>query len=213
MKPKSKSSSLCVLATALLLAVTAHAADPKKTAEGSDPNGDTIEWSDGTTWTRVTITTLEVRGDNAVTARLEITNVPPGFTAGWFTNFATVAMRGEALPPKRTDTISASQLYTPGYIPPSFRDLPPLKRQYKDIYACPWQEAWSRRTFMPENSAQATMDGKPVLLQFGVVVTHLSVERGQLYCLVRHHSANKSAIEGWFSGISKVLFGREPDKE
>ncbi len=66
---------------------------------------------------------------------------------------------------------------------------------------------------MPENSAQATMDGKPVLLQFGVVVTHLSVERGQLYCLVRHHSANKSAIEGWFSGISKVLFGREPDKE
>lgn len=214
MNSKSRINPLRFFAAALLLAVTAHAADTKKLAEGSDPNGDTVQWSDGTTWARVTISKLEVRGDSGSnTARLDITNVPPGFRAGWFTNFTSVALRGEASPPARTNAISALHLYTAGYTPPSFRDMPTLKRQYKDIYACPWQDAWSRLTFMPENSAQAKMDDKLVLLQFGVVVTHLSVERSQVYCLVRRHSANKSAIEGWFSGINTVLFGREPDKD
>jgi hypothetical protein len=214
MNTKSRINFLRLLAAALLLAVTTNAADTKKIAEGSDPNGDSIQWSDGTTWTRVTITKLEVRGAGASRAvRLEITNAPPGFTAGWFTNFTSAALRGEASAPARTETVSAAHIYTAGYTPPSFRDLPALKRQYKDIYFCPWQDAWNRRTFMPENSAAGTKDGKQVLMQFGVVVTHLAVERDQVYCLVRHHSANKSAIEGWFSGISFVLFGREPDKE
>lgn len=199
---------------ALLLAVTGHAADATRVSAGSDSKGDTVQWSDGTTWARVTITKLEVRGDgDSNTARLEITNVPPGFRAGWFTNFASVALRGESSTPAPTDAISALRLHTDGYTPPSFRDLPTPKSQYEDIYACPWQDAWSRRSIMPEFSAQAKMDGKPVLLQLRVIVTHLATERSQVYCLVRRHSSNKSAIEGWFSGITTVMFGREPSKE
>lgn len=211
MNPTSKISFPCLFATAVLLAVTAHAADAKKTTEGTNPKGDMIHWSDGTTWARVTVTKLEVRGDSAETARLEITNVPPGFTAGWFSNFTTVALRGESSAPPHTNSISAVRLYTDGYTPPSFRDLPAPKGRYEDVYACPWQEVWSTRGVMPEFCAKAEMDGRPVLLQFRIMITHVAVERGEVHCLVRRHSANNgTAIEGWFSGITKVVFGERP---
>ena len=202
------------LATALFLAAAVHGADSEKVAEGSDPKGDIIQWSDGSTWRRVTITKLEVRSDGeSKMARLEITNVPPGFGAGWRTNFTSVALRGESPAPARTDAISALRLYTQGYTPPSFRDLPTPNGRYEDTYMCPWQDAWNTRSFMPEWSAKGSMDGKPVLLQLRVMVTHLAVERDEVYCLVRRHSSNKNAIEGWFSGISTVLFGREPSND
>jgi hypothetical protein len=184
-------------------------ASNSKIADGSDANGDSVQWSDGTAWKRVTITKLEVRNNGGrKTARLEITNVPPEFRAGWFTNFTSAALRGESSAPPRTDTISALRLYTDGYTPPSFPDLPAPKGQYEDIYFSPWQDAWNRRTIMPEFSAKAEKDGKPVLLQLRVMVTHLAVERGEVYCLVRRQSSNETAIEGWFSGINRVLFGR-----
>jgi hypothetical protein len=114
------------------------AEDTKKIADGSDANGDSIQWNNGTIWRRVTITELDVRNSGGTkTARLEITNVPPGFRAGWFTNFTTAALRGEPSAPPRSDSISALRLYTDGYTPPSFPDLPAPKRQYEDTYICP----------------------------------------------------------------------------
>jgi hypothetical protein len=63
---------------------------------------------------------------------------------------------------------------------------------------------------MPEFCSKAEMNGRPVLLQFRVMITHVAVERGDVLCLVRWCSANGTAREGRYSGISKVVFGERP---
>lgn len=177
---------------------------------GSHPGGDVVHWSDGTVWKQVTVMAVQVKDlGQGQQVRLEITNVPSGFKTGLFTNFVSVAMRSEedVIRPIK-EAISVTKLYTQGYAPRPAANLPSVKADFSDMYLCPWQPAWDAQGVDSEDilKTRNPKDGKPKLMQVNVVITHLAVEQGKLYCLVRRSKTNKTSIEGWYTDIEVVVF-------
>jgi hypothetical protein len=202
-----------VLALIGVLALSAVSFDgAAQRLEGSNLNGDVIRWRDGSEWKHVTVKGLEVvASDGTRDAVLEVADVPPGNTAGRFARWTSVSLRSsDPTVPDVTEPISAIKLYTPGYRGKAAPSLPAVTTAYDDLYYCPWQPAWDKNAIMPEQSVKANRNGKDILVQLSVTITHLVVEDGAPLCLVRAHRVNKGTVtDGWYSDIDRVVFSRE----
>lgn len=188
-----------------------QAKDSSGVLTGTNSNGDTVRWTDGSTWKSVTVKSFKlVEKDKTQVPTLELTDLPSGKKAGEFADFASVSLRSaDPAPFAVAELISATKVYTAGYEPKRVEGLPPLKIKYDDTYGCPWQTAWDKGLVKPEFSMKAVKNGKPIFLQLRTTITHVEVKDGNAYFLVRRHEPTMVAPDGWYSDIDFAIFSRQ----
>ena len=192
---------------------TAEEAEPPPLL-GSNPKGDVIRWQDGTVWRNVTVKQVEVPASGLPS--LEVTNVPNRFQAGTFTNFVSVALRGEIEPPPAaTNPASLLKIYGASLLEGSnsaAASFAPLKAEFGDVLISDMPTDFAQMMaapVKPEFTATLTRNGKQLFGRFEVTITHLTAERGQVLCLVRGTKKNATIRDGWYSGVQLAIFGRE----
>jgi hypothetical protein len=197
---------LALLALAFVSVVTAAEKDKTVRLVGTDIKGDVVRWQDGSVWSNVTVTRLEVSESGR--ARIVITNVPDAAAAGVFTNFLSAALRGESEPPPVSNPMTVLQDYP--VAPTAQTNLPPLKTEFGDSLICALPPG--RAEFPISNSAKVLIDGKLMFARLSITITHVVVQKDRVFFLARGRKGNTSFRDGWYSDARFAIFDREHPK-
>ncbi|OQX04774.1 MAG: hypothetical protein BWK76_28315 [Desulfobulbaceae bacterium A2] len=182
---------------------------------GTNPKGDTIEWQDGSIWKNVTVSTFKIqKKDGTNTPVIEIADVPAGKSAGTFSNWVSVNLRGEskpsAVPKDVPSVVDLSKMYSTK----SLKGIPALQSEFADTYISDIPADWEQSTFKPEFSAIGTdKEGNKILIRFKVTITNLLRQDGRVVALIRKtKSGGATTPENYFTGFKTIYFAREVEK-
>ncbi|MEI6070771.1 MAG: hypothetical protein WCS31_03180 [Verrucomicrobiae bacterium] len=208
-----------VFVAIFILLFPAQGADTNKNATnvlvGTNPKGDLIEWADGTVWTNVTIEDIDFdRTQSKPQPVLKIKDGPKGMEAGERRDrFRAIGLRSSAPVTAKVSNPLPLQKARDQSDKPLLTDLPKLARaeSWADMCATKWLSEWNGRFAQPENSLKATLKGLsvPVYIQTRVTIPVVRFDGDTLYALVRNTGGNAGIVDGWFSGIETLIFGRE----